>query len=245
MPRYKLTIEYDGTPFLGWQRQPGRPTVQGLLEGAFESLFKIPTMIYGAGRTDTGVHATGQVAHVDSEKDYSPIAIQGAINRRVGPHPISITHVEKVSEDFHARFSATKRSYTFVILNRRAKPAIELNRVWWVPMPLDHERMHEAAQYLVGYHDFTSFRDTRCQSASPLKTVDFLNIERQGDHILLTTQSRSFLHHQVRNMAGTLKRVGDGSWEISKIKDILEAKDRRAAGPTAPPSGLYLTKIEY
>ena len=245
MPRYKLTIEYEGTSFAGWQRQPGAPTVQGLLESAFESFIKVPTLLYGGGRTDAGVHAIGQVAHVDLEKDYTPEAVQGAINRRIYEYPISVRKVEKVNEDFHARFSATKRSYTYLILNRRSKPALEINRVWWVPALLDHEKMHEGAQFLVGHHDFTSFRDSRCQSSSPFKTLDFFNVERKGDHIIITTQSRSFLHHQVRNMTGTLKRVGDGSWNPSHIKDILEAKDRRAAGPTAPATGLYLTGIAY
>lgn len=245
MPRYKLTIEYDGTAYSGWQRQPDVPTVQGTLEEAFSEFVKTPTLIYGGGRTDAGVHATGQVAHVDLEKEYSTDAVQGAINRRIYEHPITIREVEKVPEDFHARFSATKRTYTYLILNRRAKPALEINRVWWVPAPLDHIKMHEAAQYLVGHHNFTSFRDSECQASSPYKTLDFLNVDRQGDHIIITTQSQSFLHHQVRNMTGTLKRIGDGSWTPSKVKEILDAQDRRAAGPTAPASGLYLTGIYY
>lgn len=245
MPRYKLTIEYDGTAYSGWQRQPDAPTIQGIIEDAFTSFVNVPTVIYGGGRTDAGVHAMGQVAHVDLEKEHSTEAVQGAINRRIYAHPITIRQVEKVSDDFHARFSATKRSYTYLILNRRAKPSLEIDRVWWVPAPLDHVKMYEAAQYLLGHQDFTSFRDSRCQASSPMKTLDYLNIDRQGDHIVITTQSQSFLHHQVRNMTGSLKRVGDGSWEPSKIKDILDAKDRRAAGPTAPASGLYLTGIYY
>lgn len=245
MNRYKLIIEYDGSPFAGWQRQNHVLTVQQAIEEALTDFLQAPTTIYGSGRTDSGVHATCQVAHVDIEKEYSPEAIQGAVNQRLNDLPISILAVENVSPDFHARFSASHRAYRYIILSRRARPTFEQGQVWWVPRPLDHEKMHEAAQFLLGHHDFTSFRDSMCQAASPMKTLDILDVSREGDRIIVSAKSRSFLHRQVRNMVGTLKRVGDGSWEPQKVKEILEAKDRCAAGPTAPPQGLYLCDIGF
>jgi len=245
MPRYKLTIEYDGTPYCGWQRQDNEPSVQQDIEEAFSDFLGRPTVIFGSGRTDSGVHASGQVAHVDIEKAYSTDAVQGAINQRLRDVPISILHVEKVNDDFHARFSAIKRTYRYVILNRRAKPTFDQNSVWWVARPLNVEAMMEAAQHFVGNHDFTSFRDSMCQSRSPIKTLDYFHVVREGDEIYFDVSSRSFLHRQVRNMVGTLKRVGDGSWEPSIISNILDAKDRRVAGPTAPACGLYLTSIDF
>jgi pseudouridylate synthase I len=245
MKRFKLTLAYEGTSFHGWQRQEGLPTVQQLLEDLFQDFLQEPVTVWGSGRTDAGVHAEGQVAHVDVDKDYTAFAIQGALNNRLKELPVSILHVEDVPADFHARFSATSRTYVYKILNRRAHPALERDRVWWVVPPLSVEAMREAAQFLVGHHDFTSFRDKDCQAASPLKTLDFLTLEKQGETILFTVKARSFLHHQVRNMVGTLKRVGEGAWEPLKVKEILEARDRRAAGVTAPACGLYLMKIDY
>lgn len=245
MHRYKLIIEYDGRPFAGWQRQKDIITVQEVLEDAFTDFLQTPTTIQGSGRTDSGVHATHQVAHVDMEKDYSIDAVQGAINRRLENVPVSIVGVNKVSNDFHARFSATYRAYKYVILARRARPTFEKGQVWWIPRELDHEPMQQAAQHLLGHHDFTSFRDSMCQANSPMKTLDKLDVERDGDRIIIWAKSRSFLHRQVRNMVGTLKRVGDGSWPPEKVKDILEAKDRCAAGPTASPHGLYLYDIGF
>lgn len=245
MRRFKLTLEYDGTPFYGWQRQSGLPTVQRTLEDAFADFLGEPVTVWGSGRTDTGVHAKGQVAHVEISKAYTPFEIQGAMNKRLQDVPISLLEVQEVSLDFHARFSATSRAYEYKILNRRSPPALEKNRVWWVASHLSVEKMAEAASFLIGHHDFSSFRDSRCQAASPLKTLDTLTVEREGDLILIKTRARSFLHHQVRNITGTLKRVGQGAWSPEKVKKILEACDRRQAGPTAPPGGLYLTAVGY
>jgi tRNA pseudouridine38-40 synthase len=245
MSRYKLTIEYEGTTFSGWQRQKDMPTVQGTLEDVFADFLNEPVIVWGSGRTDAGVHAKGQIAHVDISKNYSPFAIQGALNKRLKNIPITILDVEEVSPQFHARFSATFRAYEYIILNRRAPSAIEYNRCWWVVPSLSLDTMREAAAYLIGHHDFTSFRASECQAASPFKTLDVLTIEKEGALILIKAQARSFLHHQVRNIVGTLKRVGDGSWPPEKVKEILEACDRRQAGPNAPPQGLYLTEIGY
>jgi tRNA pseudouridine38-40 synthase len=245
MRRFKLTLEYDGTPFCGWQRQQGLPTVQGALEEVFSDFMNEPIVVWGSGRTDAGVHAKGQVAHVDIAKGYTSSEILGAVNKRLRNVPISLVHVEEVPLDFHARFSALSRSYEYKILNRRTPSALEENRVWWVIAPLDVEQMKKAAMFLVGTHDFTSFRDSRCQAASPRKTLDLLTVERVADVILIKARARSFLHHQVRNIAGTLKRVGEGAWPPEKVKEILEARDRCRGGPTAPPGGLYLTKIEF
>ncbi len=245
MRRFKLTLEYEGTPFYGWQRQAALPTVQGALEDAFADFLSEPTPLWGSGRTDAGVHAKGQVAHVNIAKDYTPFEIQGAMNKRLQDVPITLLDVEEVTSDFHARFSATSRSYEYKILNRRTPPSLEKNRVWWVVPSLCIDRMREAAAFLIGHHDFSSFRDSRCQASSPMKTLDSLTIERGGDMILIKARARSFLHHQVRNMTGTLKRVGQGVWVPEKVKEILDACDRRQAGPTAPPGGLYLTEIGY
>jgi tRNA pseudouridine38-40 synthase len=245
MARFKLIIEYEGTPFVGWQRQNNLPSVQGILEDCFTDFLGEPTTLWGSGRTDTGVHATGQVAHVNITKPYTPFAIQGAINKRLRYVPISVLHVEEVSSDFHARFSATSRAYTYKILNQRTCPALDRYRAWWVIRPLSVENMQEAATYLLGHHDFSSFRNSQCQANSPFKTLDEFSIERTDHLILVKTRARSFLHNQVRNMVGTLKRVGDGTWPPEKIKEILEARDRRCAGPTAPPHGLYLTNVGF
>ena len=245
MQRFKLTLEYEGTSFSGWQQQPGFQTVQGTLEKAFTDFLKEPVTVWGSGRTDAGVHARGQVAHVDISKDYLPFAIQGAITKRLLNLPISLLTVEEVPSDFHARFSAVSRSYEYIILNRRAPSALEKYRAWWIISPLSIDAMAEAATYLIGHHDFSSFRDSRCQASSPLKTLNLLSVEKRGEYILIKACARSFLHHQVRNMVGTLMRVGKGAWSPKKVKEILDAKDRRLAGPTAPAKGLYLTQIEY
>lgn len=245
MARFKLILEYDGTPFAGWQRQDGLSTVQGVLEDAFLDFLGESVTVWGSGRTDAGVHARGQVAHVDIPKAYTSFAIQGAMNKRLRDVPICLLGVEDVSLDFHARFSATSRAYEYKILNRRVSSPLNRNRVWQVMRPLSLEAMAEATTYLLGHHDFTSFRDSRCQAASPLKTLEALVVEREGHIILIKARARSFLHHQVRNMVGTLKRVGEGMWTPQKVKEILEAKDRRRAGPTAPACGLYLTEIGY
>lgn len=245
MPRLKLTLEYDGTPFCGWQRQKGLPTVQGALEDTFADFLGESVTVWGSGRTDAGVHAKGQVAHLDITKTYPPFEIQGGMNKRLHHLPISLLAVEEVPSHFHARFSATSRAYEYRIVNRRMPLALEKNRALWVFRSLCVEAMAEAATYLLGHHDFTSFRDSKCQASSPLKTLDELSIEKQDEMILIKTRARSFLHHQVRNMVGTLKRVGEGSWSPQKVKEILEAKDRRCAGPTVPACGLYLTEIGY
>lgn len=245
MARFKLTLEYEGTPFVGWQRQQGLPSVQGTLEDCFADFLGESVTVWGSGRTDAGVHATGQVAHIDIVKAYAPFAIQGAINKRLRDVPITVLAVEEVPDDFHARFSATSRSYMYKILNQRAEPALDRHRLWWVIRPLSIDAMAEAASYLLGHHDFSSFRNSQCQSSSPVKTLDEFSIERQGDLIVIKVTARSFLHNQVRNMVGTLKWIGEGTWPPQKIKEILEAKDRRCAGPTAPPHGLYLTDIRF
>jgi tRNA pseudouridine38-40 synthase len=245
MPRFKLTIEYDGTSFVGWQRQDDLPSVQGVLEECFADLLGESITVWGSGRTDSGVHATGQVAHVDMDKAYVPFAIQGAINKRLRYFPITVLSVEEVPSNFHARFSATSRSYVYKILNQRAAPALDRDRVWWIIRPLSIDAMATAATHLLGHHDFSSFRNSHCQASSPFKTLDELSVERKGNLILIKTRARSFLHNQVRNMVGTLKRVGEGSWPPSKVKEILEAKDRRSAGPTAPACGLYLTEVGF
>lgn len=245
MSRFKLTLEYDGTGFVGWQRQQALPSIQGILEECFADFLGEPITVWGSGRTDAGVHATGQVAHVDIHKPYTPFSIQGALNKRLRHIPITVAAVEEVSSDFHARFSAISRSYEYKILNQRTAPALDRHRMWWVIRHLSDEAMAEAAAFLLGHHDFSSFRNSQCQAASPLKTLDELSVERTGDLILIKARARSFLHNQVRNMVGTLKRVGEGAWSPKKVQEILEARDRRVAGPTAPACGLYLTEVRF
>lgn len=245
MPRYKLTIEYDGTEFFGWQLQAVHVTVQGVLEQAMRTLHGQDIIVHGAGRTDTGVHALGQVAHVDLPKSWDPFVLRNAINGNVRPHRVAVLEVEEVGEDFNARFSARQRSYLFRILNRRAPAAIDHNKVWHVPVELDAAAMHEAAQHLIGKHDFTTFRAADCQALSPVKTLDRFDVSRYGDDIEVRAEARSFLHHQVRSMVGSLKFVGEGKWPPVKMRKALEAKDRAACGVVAPPQGLYLVSVSY
>lgn len=245
MPRYKITVEYDGTPFVGWQHQENGCSVQDVIEEAFLKFCQQRHPIYVAGRTDAGVHAKGQVFHVDLAKSYPPRTIVQAVNFHLKPHPVTLLAAEEVDQEFHARFSAIARIYQYYILNRVSGPALSRNRVWWVNQTLDVAAMQEGANYLVGTHDFTSFRASQCQSLSPIKSLDTFHISRQEDIIICTVKARSFLHHQVRNMVGTLKMIGQGTWHASKIMDIIHAKNRSAAGMTAPPEGLYLSKVMY
>ncbi|MGA2088069.1 MAG: tRNA pseudouridine(38-40) synthase TruA [Stellaceae bacterium] len=245
MPRYKLTLEYDGTGLVGWQRQGNGLSVQEILETAAERFCGKRVTVFGAGRTDAGVHALAQVAHLDLPRETNLETIRSALNQHVKPHAVSVLNAERVADSFDARRSARGRVYLYRILNRRPPPAVERGRVWHVGPELDAEAMHEAAQALVGKHDFSSFRDTMCQAKSPVKTLDALEVAREGDEIRIEARARSFLHHQVRNMVGTLKLVGAGKWDESDVKKALAARDRRAAGPTAPPEGLYLVRVVY
>ena len=247
MPRYRLDIEYDGTPYAGWQRQTGQHSVQAAIEQAFFGFCGEQVSLRGAGRTDAGVHAAGQVAHVDLEKDWPADTVRDAVNAhlRMAGEMVSITAATLAAEDFDARFSATARHYLYRILNRRAPPALERNRAWWVATNLNAEAMHEAAQTLVGRHDFTTFRSIHCQAKSPLRTLDRLDVTRVGDTVEIRASARSFLHNQVRSMVGTLKRVGEGAWTGADVKAALEARDRAACGAVAPPEGLYLVKVDY
>jgi len=247
MPRYRLDIEYDGTRFAGWQRQADQPSVQEAIETAVEGFCGETVRIRGAGRTDAGVHARGQVAHVDLTRDWPAEKVQGALNAHLSMAgaAVSILAAAQVDGEFDARFSATARHYLYLILNRRAPPSLERDRVWHVPRALDHEAMHEAAQELVGGHDFTTFRSVQCQSKSPVKSLDLLDVTRDGDTIAIRASARSFLHNQVRSMVGTLERVGAGAWQPADVARALEARDRAACGPVAPPEGLYLMQVDY
>ena len=247
MPRYRLDVEYDGTPYAGWQRQAGQHSVQAALEQAIRNFSGETISLRGAGRTDSGVHATGQVAHLDLIKDWPDDKVRDAINAhlRLASEAVAVTAAAKVADDFDARFTATRRHYLYRILNRRAQPALEKDRAWWVPARLDADAMHEAAKHLLGRHDFTTFRSSQCQANSPLRTLDRLDVTRSGDLIEVGTSARSFLHNQVRSMVGTLKRVGEGGWTAADVKAALDAKDRAACAGIAPPEGLYLTKVDY
>ncbi len=248
MPRYRLEIEFDGTPYRGWQRQAGAPSVQQAIEETIEQFCQHKVTVFGAGRTDTGVHATAQVAHVDLDKEWTTDKFFEAANGilRQRGDAIAITGCEKAADEFDARFSAVRRHYRYRIINRLAPLALEATRAWWVRFPLDAAAMHEAAQKLVGHHDFTTFRSVNCQAKSPMKTLERLDVFRtEGDEIEVTAVSRSFLHNQVRSMVGTLKMVGDGKWTAADVRQVLEAKDRASCGPVAPAHGLYLTKVEY
>ncbi|MGB0553040.1 MAG: tRNA pseudouridine(38-40) synthase TruA [Alphaproteobacteria bacterium] len=245
MTRWKLIIEYDGGPFVGWQRQANGPSVQAALEDAVFRFTQEEALVQGAGRTDSGVHAMGQVAHVDIEKDVDGDTVRDAINFHLKPNPVSVLSAQAVDGAFHARFSATRRAYLYRILDRRPPPAIEAGRVWHVARRLDVDAMHEAAQTLIGHHDFTSFRAKDCQADSPMRTLDRLDVRRVGEEIHIDTEARSFLYHQVRNFTGTLKRVGGGKWSPRDVRSALEACDRAAAGETAPADGLYLMEVGY
>jgi len=245
MPRYKLTIEYDGSPFAGWQIQAADLTVQGVLTAAIAAFSGERAMVQGAGRTDAGVHARGQVAHVDLARGWDTDTVRDALNAHLRPHPIAVLSAEKIGDDFNARTSAVKRHYLYRIVNRRADLALDLRRAWRVPRRLDTEAMQAAAQRLVGKHDFTTFRSTECQAKSPVKTLDALDVARDGDEVIVTTSARSFLHNQVRSMVGSLALVGDGKWSADDLSRALAARDRTACGPVAPPDGLYLMRVDY
>jgi tRNA pseudouridine38-40 synthase len=245
MTRFRLDIEYDGGPFVGWQRQENGLSIQQCLEEAVHATVQEETHVYGAGRTDAGVHATGQVAHVDIVKEIAPERLMAALNFHVKPHPVAVTNCAVVGDDFHARFSATGRAYLYRIVNRRAPPVLARGHVWWVPSDLDVAAMHDAAQRLIGKHDFSTFRAALCQAQSPVKTLDRLDVMRVGEEIHIIAEARSFLHHQVRNMVGTLRLVGDGKWSADDVTAALAARDRAAGGPTSPPDGLYLTRVVY
>ena len=245
MPRYKLTIEYDGAGLVGWQRQANGLSVQEALETAFQRFCGQRLTVFGAGRTDAGVHALAQVAHVDLAREMDPDTVRSAINHHLRPHAISLLDVVPAPPGFDARLSARSRHYLYRILNRRAPAAVERGRVWHVAPPLDLEAMQRGARHLVGHHDFSTFRDSLCQAKSPIKTLDALELMRIGEEIHIAARARSFLHHQVRNMAGTLKLVGLGQWQPDDVARALAARDRRAGGPTAPAEGLALVAIDY
>ncbi len=245
MTRFKLTLEYDGAAFVGWQRQDNGPSVQQALEEAVTGFCGETATVHGAGRTDAGVHAMGQVAHLDVEKPTTAETLRDALNAHLKPAPVAVLAAEVAADDFHARFSATERRYLYRIVNRRPPLALERGRAWWVPRPLDAAAMHAAAQLLVGKHDFSSFRASECQAKSPVKTLTAIEVSRLAEAIEIRARAPSFLHHQVRNFAGTLRLVGEGKWSAVKVKQVLEARDRNAAGQTAPAEGLYLTEVVY
>lgn len=245
MPRYRLLLEYDGTPFQGWQRQANGPSVQAAVEDALLACSGETATVIAAGRTDAGVHALGQVAHLDLARTWAPERLMAALNHHLRPAPVAILEVREAAADFHARFSAVRRRYLYRILNRRAPPTLEANRVWHVPVRLCAERMHEAAQALVGQHDFTSFRSSECQSKSAVKTLSLIHVRRTGELVEMRLAARSFLHHQVRNIVGTLKLVGEGKAPVEHMRAVLEARNRAAAGQTAPAEGLFLVGVDY
>ncbi|MFY9700432.1 MAG: tRNA pseudouridine(38-40) synthase TruA [Rhodoplanes sp.] len=245
MPRYKLVIEYDGAPFVGWQVQENGVSVQAALEAAVAAFCGESVSVRGAGRTDAGVHALGQVAHLDLTREWDADTVRDAINAHLKPHPIAVLSAEIVAATFDARFSALKRHYLYRIVNRRAPLALEAARAWRVARPLDAQAMNAAAQNLVGRHDFTTFRAAECQAKSPVKTLDRLDVERSGEHVRIHASARSFLHHQVRSMVGSLALVGEGKWSPDDLARALEARDRKACGPVAPPDGLYLVGVDY
>ncbi|MEM9421357.1 MAG: tRNA pseudouridine(38-40) synthase TruA [Pseudomonadota bacterium] len=245
MPRYRVTVEYDGTPFVGWQRQPNGPSVQEALENAGHALSGVPAPVYGAGRTDAGVHALGMTAHIDLQKAYPPRTVKGALNAHLRPLPIAVLDAEEAPENFHARFSCRGRHYLYRVLNRRSPAALLQKRVWNVAPPMDVAPMVDAAQTLVGKHDFTTFRSTQCQAESPVKTLSTFTVERVGEEITFKLFAPSFLHNQVRSLVGTLVQVGLGRWSVGDVAAALTAKDRSRCGPVAPANGLYFVKADY
>jgi tRNA pseudouridine38-40 synthase len=245
MPRYRLLVEYDGRPYCGFQAQATLPSVQGAIEAAVTAFSGQTIRIAAAGRTDTGVHATGQVVQVDLERDWPAQTVMNALNAHLTHEAVSILDCRIAEGDWHARFSAHERRYLYRILNRRGPPALDKGKVWHVKKPLDAEAMHVAAQVLVGLHDFTTFRDMHCQAKSPLKTLDVARVRRVGEEVLLDFEARSFLHRQVRSMTGTLVEVGIGRWTVDEVGEALEARDRTACGPVAPADGLYLVGVGY
>jgi tRNA pseudouridine38-40 synthase len=245
MPRYKLTIEYDGRPFVGWQIQDNGPSVQGVLAQALEAFCGEKVSVQGAGRTDAGVHALGQVGHVDLAKDWDEDTVRDALNAHLRPHPVAILKAERVDGSFDARFSAIRRHYLYRIVNRRADLALERGRAWRIAQPLDLPAMQAAAQRLVGRHDFTTFRNVECQAKSPVKTLDQLDVRRAADDIQVVASARSFLHSQVRSMVGALALVGEGKWTADDVSVALAKCDRAACAPVAPPDGLYLARVDY
>jgi tRNA pseudouridine38-40 synthase len=245
MPRYKLTIEYHGAPFLGWQVQADGLTVQGALMQAVEALTGEKIAVNGAGRTDAGVHARGQVAHIELSKEWPTDSLRDGLTAKLRPHPVAVLAAAKAADDFDARFSAKARHYLYRIITRRSDLTLEAGLAWRWPRQLDELAMHEAAQAILGKHDFTTFRSTECQAKSPVKTLDKLDVFRNGDQVLIEASARSFLHNQVRSMVGSLAWVGDGRWSVGDMKKALDARDRAACGPVAPPDGLYLMQVDY
>jgi tRNA pseudouridine38-40 synthase len=245
MPRYRLLVEYDGRAFHGFQAQENLASVQGSIERAVKAFSGETLRLQAAGRTDTGVHATGQVVHIDLEKAWPAETVRNALNFHLMPDPVSVLEASVAEGDWHARFSARERRYLYRILNRWSPPALDHGRVWHVKKPLDAEAMHAAAQVLVGHHDFTTFRDLGCQAKSPMKTLDVARVWREGEEVRLVFASRSFLHRQVRSMTGSLAQVGLGRWTADDLRAALEARDRKACGPVAPAEGLYLTGVGY
>ncbi len=245
MPRYKLTIEYDGAPYMGWQWQDHGPSVQGVLQAAAEKINGAPVKVYGSGRTDSGVHALGQAAHMDLAKDIRADKLRDAMNFHMSKDPVTVLDAEIMPDEFHARFDAVERQYLYRLIDRRMKLSLDKGRLWRIPVNLDADAMHAAAQVLVGEHDFSTFRDTKCQSKSPVKTIDEITILRAGAEIHCHFRARSFLHKQVRSIIGSLAEVGTGKWNTADMREVLEAKDRTECGPVAPPDGLYLMRVKF
>lgn len=245
MPRYKLTLEYDGRPFVGWQRQINGPSAQQTLEEALRMLDPSAPSVQAAGRTDAGVHATGQVAHCDLQRDWDPFRLMAALNHHMSPAPVAVLTAERAADDFSARFDATEREYLYRVLCRPAPAVLDRGRVWRVRRPLDVEAMAAAAGFWLGRHDFTTFRASQCQANSPIRTLDELTVRAVGDEVHFTVRARSFLHNQVRSFVGTLERVGCGAWTPERAREALAAADRAACGPVAPPDGLYLARVRY
>ena len=245
MPRYRLTVEYDGRPFCGWQRQANAVSVQQVVEEAIARFSGESVSIQAAGRTDAGVHALGQVVSFDLSRQWDAFRVREALNFPTKPHPVAIVEASRAADDFEARFSATARRYEYRILNRRARAALEEGRVWHVAVPLDAAAMHAAAQLILGRHDFTTFRASECQANSPIRTLERLEVSRQGEMVVVAARAQSFLHSQVRSMVGSLKLVGEGRWTPAQFRGALDVRSRAACGPLAPPDGLYLTGVDY